>query len=81
VFVCGTDEENECKTSLKKNMPLGIASLFFFFFFFSVHTEQTNYVKQKIDGLWKFSREHKRCRRAIRLKTEVFFFIAVMTAL
>jgi hypothetical protein len=31
-------------------MPLAIASLFFFFF--SIHSEQTNYVKQKIDGLW-----------------------------
>jgi hypothetical protein len=31
VYVCGTDEENECRASLKKNMPLASAPFFFFF--------------------------------------------------
>lgn len=57
------------------------ARLFLLLLFFTADTEQTNYVKQKIDGLWKFSREYKRCRRTTRLKTEGFFFIVIMAVL
>jgi hypothetical protein len=63
---------------LKKNMPLASASLFFFFLSIHIHiyTKQTNYAEQKIDGLWKFSREHKRRYTATRLKTEIFLLLS-----
>jgi hypothetical protein len=57
VHVCGTDEENECRVSLKQNMPLAMAFSLLLLLFLSIHThtykyiEQTNYVEQKIDGL------------------------------
>lgn len=53
---------------------------FFLLLFLSIHThtykyiEQTNYVEQKIDGLWKFPREHKRRYTTTRLKTKKFFY-------
>lgn len=75
VFVCPEQMiRMGCKASLT-NMPLAIGFLLQHTYTFS---EQTNYVKQKIDGLWKFSREHK--RRAAEQR-DGSFFIAGTAAL
>ena len=77
--MCGTDEENRCGASIKKNMPPAIVPFFFSFFSAHTHTRILNKRRMLGERLMGCGNSHESIQTAPResnaLKMEKFFLL------